>query len=78
MAVAAAPRSDANHAEPADVDTPRRHRDALQVPLIGPFLCWRHARTSMQLPLLLISLLILFDGFSGPQVSPENVAGVLP
>ncbi len=52
--------------------------DLLTVPLLGRFLRWRHARTTLQVPLLLLSLLLLDDGFFGPQLAPENLAGVLP
>ncbi len=55
-----------------------RQRDLLNVPVIGGFLRWKHARTSMQAVLLAVSALILYDGFWGPQLAPKNVAGVLP
>jgi hypothetical protein len=51
--------------------------DPLAFPLLGPFLRWRHARTALQLPLLLVSGLLLFDGFLGPQLAPKNLATVL-
>jgi len=59
---------------------PARHGslDLLELPLLGRFLRWRHARTTLQVPLLLLSLLVLDDGFFGPQLAPENFAGVLP
>jgi cytochrome c oxidase assembly factor CtaG len=52
--------------------------DVLRVPLLGRFLRWRHARLSLQVPLLLMAGLIVFDGFSGPQFGAMNLAGVLP
>jgi ferredoxin len=52
--------------------------DLLRVPVLGRFLGWRHARTCLQVPLLLLGLLVLDDGFFGPQLAPENFAGVLP
>ncbi len=55
-----------------------RQRDLLNVPVVGGFLRWKHARTSMQAVLLAVSALILYDGFWGPQLAPKNVAGVLP
>ena len=53
-------------------------RDLLDVPVVGRFLRWKHARTSMQAVLLAVSALILYDGFWGPQLAPKNLAGVLP
>ena len=55
-----------------------RQRDLLNVPVVGRFLRWKHARTSMQAVLLAVSVLILYDGFWGPQLAPKNLAGVLP
>ncbi|MCY4436824.1 MAG: FesM [Chloroflexi bacterium] len=55
-----------------------RQRDLLNVPVVGRFLRWKHARTSMQAVLLAVSALILYDGFWGPQLAPKNLAGVLP
>ncbi len=57
----------------------RRERgpDLLKLPVIGPFLTWRHSRLVMQTPLMLISALILFDGFTGPSLAPRNFATTL-
>jgi cytochrome c oxidase assembly factor CtaG len=52
--------------------------DVLRVPLLGRFLRWRHARLSVQIPLLLLAGLIVYDGFRGPQIAAINLAGVLP
>jgi cytochrome c oxidase assembly factor CtaG len=52
--------------------------DLLRVPLLGRFLKWRHARLCMQLPLLLLAGLVIYDGLYGPQVGAMNLAGVLP
>ncbi len=43
-------------------------------PAIGRFLRWRHGRLTGQLLLLLVALLIIYDGFTGPQFAPENTA----
>lgn len=51
-----------------------RASDLLAWPLVGRFLKWKHARTVMQIPLLLLSALIVFDGFTGPQLAPKNIA----
>jgi cytochrome c oxidase assembly factor CtaG/polyferredoxin len=52
--------------------------DLLNVPILGRFLAWRHARLAMQLPFLLGAGILIFDGLTGPAVSPMNLAGVLP
>lgn len=52
--------------------------DLLSTPIIGPFLRWRHARRAVQLVLLALAALVVFDGLRGPQVAPMNLAGVLP
>ena len=52
--------------------------DLLRVPLLGRFLKWRHARLSLQLPLLLLAGVVIYDGLRGPPVGAMNLAGVLP
>jgi cytochrome c oxidase assembly factor CtaG/ferredoxin len=52
--------------------------DLLRVPLLGRFLRLRHARVCLQVPLLLLALAIVFDGFFGPPIAGMNLAGVLP
>src|SRR5262249_32900348 len=52
--------------------------DLLRLPLLGSFLKWRHARLCLQLPLLLLAGVVIYDGLRGPQVSAMNLAGVLP
>jgi cytochrome c oxidase assembly factor CtaG/polyferredoxin len=58
--------------------TPRPRFDLLRLPLLGRFLRWRHARLCLQVPMLLLAGLVIFDGFRGPQVGAMNLAGVLP
>src|SRR5258708_40297821 len=48
------------------------------MPLVGRFLKWRHARVAMQLPLAALAVALIYDGLVGPQLSPMNLAGVLP
>ena len=50
--------------------------DLLTWPILGGFLKWRHARTAMQIPLLVVAILIVFDGLVGPQLAPKNLATV--
>ncbi len=56
---------------------PVRH-DLTSWPLVGHYLRWRHARTTAQIAVLALALVILYDGFFGPQLAPKNYAGVLP
>jgi len=46
--------------------------DLLQWPVVGPFLRWRHARTALQLVLLLIAALVVADGLLGSRVDPTT------
>ncbi len=55
---------------------PRRRLDVLRAPLLGAFLRWRYARFALQVPLLLIAMLAVYDGMTGRQVAPVNVATV--
>ncbi len=52
--------------------------DLLRLPLLGPIMRWRYFRRCLQILLLGLAALIIFDGLLGPQVSPLNLAGVLP
>jgi len=56
----------------------QRSIDLLRIPLLGRFLKWRHARLALQLPLFLLAVVLVIDGFRGPPVSAMNLAGVLP
>ena len=58
--------------------TPPPRGDLTRAPLLGRFLRWKHARTAMQIPLLLLAGVIVLDGLLGPQVAPQNAAGVAP
>jgi cytochrome c oxidase assembly factor CtaG/polyferredoxin len=52
--------------------------DVLRLPLLGRVLRWKHARLSLQVPLMLLAGVIIYDGFGGPQIGAMNLAGVLP
>lgn len=58
--------------------TPRTHRpvDLLTWPVVGRFLRWRHSRSVVQTGVLAVALVMLWDGFWGPQLAPKNVAAV--
>ncbi len=51
--------------------------DLLRVPVIGRFLLWRHSRTVLQIPLLLVSIVMILQGLLGPSLAPKNLATVL-
>ncbi|MEJ2736538.1 MAG: FesM [Anaerolineae bacterium] len=51
--------------------------DLMDLPGAGRFLRWQHSRTALQVPLLLIAALMVFDGLAGPQLAPKNLATVL-
>lgn len=51
--------------------------DVLRWPLVGSFLRWRYARTSLQLVLLFVAAVLVLHGLFGPQVAPANLATVL-
>jgi ferredoxin len=49
----------------------------MRVPVVGRFLRWRHARTLLQIPLLLIGVLMIVHGLFGPSLAPKNLATTL-
>ncbi len=51
--------------------------DLLRVPLLGSFLRWRHARTALQIPLLLLAVIMVLHGLLGPSLAPKNLATLL-
>ena len=51
--------------------------DLLRVPLLGRFLKWHHARTLLQIPLLIISVAMILHGLFGPSLAPKNLATTL-
>jgi polyferredoxin len=51
--------------------------DVLRWPVIGRFLRWRHARTTLQCFLLLAAGVVVLHGLLGPQIAPINLATVL-
>jgi polyferredoxin len=61
----------------ARVPAPASRTDVLRWPLVGPFLRWRHARTSMQLVLLAVAAVVTWHGLVGPSLAPRNLATVL-
>jgi ferredoxin len=51
--------------------------DLLRVPVLGRLLHWRHARTLLQIPLLLLSIVMVLHGLFGPSLAPKNLATIL-
>lgn len=50
--------------------------DLLHVPGLGRLLRWRWGRLVFQIPLLIIAILMIYDGLTGPQLAPQNIATV--
>ncbi len=61
-----------------DLGRSRPRFDALRLPILGPFLRWRHARLSLQLVTTCLAGVVIADGLFGTQVAAMNLAGVLP
>ena len=46
----------------------------LNLPGVRQFIRWRYARFVFQLPLLILALFVIIDGFTGRQLAPRNIA----
>jgi hypothetical protein len=53
---------------------PPPRRDLLRLPLIGRLLKARRGRLWLQIPLLLVAVVLIYDGFTGPRIAPQNLA----
>jgi len=51
--------------------------DLLRVPVVGRFLRWRGSRTALQIPVLLLSVVMIAHAFFGPALAPKNLAALL-
>ena len=51
--------------------------DLLRVPGLGRLLSWRHSRTLLQIPLFIVSVVMVLHGLLGPSLAPKNMATVL-
>jgi polyferredoxin len=60
------------------VYTPPTAFDALRVPILRRLLIRKNGRLVLQIPLLIIALLLIYDGFTGPQLAPQNLATIAP
>ena len=56
----------------------RTDRDLLKIRGLGPLLQSNAFRRTMQCTLLVLAVIVVLDGLLGPEVSPMNLAGVLP
>ncbi len=64
-------------AEPSVASHIAARGDVLRWPVVGSFLRWRHARSSMQLVLLCIAGAVVVHGLAGPDLAPANLSTVL-
>jgi polyferredoxin len=51
--------------------------DLLRTPVVGPFLRWRHARTSLQFLFLGLAVVVILHGLFGPDLASTNLATLL-
>ncbi len=58
----------------APAPPPTAETNVLQWPVVGSLLRWRRLRTTMQIVLLLVALVVVVHGFFGPQLAPKNLA----
>lgn len=63
---------------PATVAPKSPGRDLLRTRWLGPMLQSIVFRRTMQTILLVLAILVILDGLLGPDISPMNLAGVLP
>lgn len=64
--------------QPTPIAHAKNRFDLLRVPLIGALLRWRYFRPLLQTSICLLAVAVIIDGLLGPQLSPLNLAGVLP
>jgi ferredoxin len=50
--------------------------DVLRWPILGRLLRWRWGRLLFQIPLFILAGLMIYDGFTGPQLASQNIATV--
>jgi ferredoxin len=65
------------HSSRPIADHDSRAVDLMDAPFLGRFLRWRHARTALQIPTLIISILMVLHGFLGPALAPKNLSTTL-
>lgn len=60
----------------AELYRPQPRFDVLRWPVVGRLLRWRWGRLAVQSVTVLLAILFVYDGFTGPQFAPENLATV--
>ncbi|QQY08229.1 MAG: cytochrome c oxidase assembly protein [Candidatus Xiphinematobacter sp.] len=58
--------------------SPKGPFDLLRTPLVGSLLRRKAVRRSLQVTLLMLAILVIVEGWWGPQFGPMNLAGILP
>jgi ferredoxin len=48
--------------------------DLFRVPVLGRLLRWRHSRTALQIPTLMVAIAMIVHGLFGPTLAPKNLA----
>ncbi len=61
----------------AVVEPGRPSVDVLRWPVIGTFLRWKHARTSLQIAFLAAAVVVVLHGLTGPEIASANLSTVL-
>ena len=51
--------------------------DLMRVGVVGSLLRWRHTRTLLQIPLLVVGIIMILHGLLGPTLAPKNLATTL-
>jgi polyferredoxin len=57
---------------------PKTAFDLLSIPVLGTAFKSRYGRLILQIPFLAIAVLVMYDGFTGPQSAARNLATVAP
>jgi ferredoxin len=51
--------------------------DLMRLPILGRLFAWRYARPVLQVPLLVVSVIMILHGLFGPTLAPKNLATTL-
>jgi ferredoxin len=62
---------------PASEDLDAPSLDLLRMPVLGSLFRWRYVRPVLQVPLLIVSVLMILHGLLGPSLAPKNLATTL-
>lgn len=67
-----------DHHLPSVPPPPRHPFDLLRMPVVGRVMRWKYFRPVLQSLMFVLATTVVLDGLLGPQVSPMNLAGILP